>query len=252
MIRKILNLIYSVFQVLLSVLLTNQCKYCEEITPNKNRICDECEKTLPLIKDEKCNFCGAEKKKCNCKHHRNFYDGITAPFYYEGSIRTALHKLKFRNRIYLAHTLGKHTAESINRDFSEIDFDFITYVPFSKQQTLWRPYNQCEILAEKISKFTEIPLKKALIKIFDTATQHDLSGYDRLGNVIGIYDTKPDIDIKGKTILLIDDIKTTGATLNECARILKIRGAEKVYCACVAVTCSNAKNNSDDRIRDND
>lgn len=87
----------------------------------------------------------------------------------------------------------------------------------------------------------EIPLKNVLIKLFETESQHTKNIRNRSGNVFGVYDIKANADVKGKTILLVDDIKTTGSTLNECAWILKIRGAKEVYCVTAAVTGKEKK-----------
>ena len=92
-----------------------------------------------------------------------------------------------------------------------------------------------------MSKRLEIPVKNALVKLFDVKTQHDMAIMQRKGNVHGIYDVKDGFSVKGKTVLLVDDIMTTGETLNNCALIMKIRGAEKVYCVTAALTVKEKK-----------
>lgn len=104
-----------------------------------------------------------------------------------------------------------------------------------------RSYNQSELLAEELSKILEIPIKNALVKLFDVKTQHDMAIMQRKGNVHGVYDVKNGFDVKGKTVLLVDDIMTTGETLNNCALIMKIRGAEKVCCITAALTAKKKK-----------
>jgi predicted amidophosphoribosyltransferase len=101
------------------------------------------------------------------------------------------------------------------------------------------------LLATELSKVLSLPVKNVLEKIFDNNIQHESSQNRRKGNVLGVYDVRENEDVKGKTILLVDDIKTTGATLNECAKILKIRGAEKVYCVTVALTGKKVSKNLD-------
>lgn len=224
---------------------TNKCKYCDDIINFNKTLCNECENDLPRINGDKCTLCGAERSKCSCKKARQKYDGISAPFYYEKGIERGIKLFKFSEREYIGKALAADMAENVKRDFSEIDFDFITFVPFSKTQIHNRKYNPAEIFAKEISKTLGIPLSSVLCKPFETKTQHLLKGSLRKGNIAGVYDVTDKADVKGKTVLLIDDIKTTGATLNECARVLKIAGAEKVYCAVAAIAKRKEKQTPD-------
>ena len=226
---------------ILSLVLTKQCRYCGELIRRKENLCENCKNTLPVIKGERCKFCGAGKERCDCNGRRMRYDGVTAPFYYENGIRTSLQLLKFGGRDYMAYTLAQDMAKSVAEDFNDISFDFITYIPFTGYQKRHRPYNQSELLAVSLSNILKIPYKSVMVKLFETGVQHSMGSAERSGNVFGVYDVKSSDLIKGKTILLVDDIKTTGATLNECARILKIRGAERVYCVTAALTGKNEK-----------
>lgn len=207
----------------------NHCRYCNALITKDEVLCDDCRENLPVIKGEKCKYCGAEKSRCDCKKHKMGYDGITSPFYYENGIKKCIQLLKFNNKSFLADVLADDMADEVKRDFKNVDFDFICFVPFSTRQKFARSYNQSELLAEKLSKKLNVPLKNILIKLFYTQTQHDMGIRYRKGNVFGVYDVKENVDVKGKTILLVDDVKTTGSTLDNCAWILKIRGAEKVY-----------------------
>lgn len=222
--------------------LTEHCRYCNALIEKGEKICADCHENLPVIDGERCRFCGAGKERCGCKKHRMGYDGITSPFYYEGGIKQGIHKLKFNGKEHIAHTLAEEMAKPVKSDFADVNFDFICFVPFTTAQKIRRQFNQSELLAEHLSKMLGIPLKRVLIKFFETDTQHSKNIRNRRGNVFGVYDVKDGADIKDKTILLVDDIKTTGSTLDECAWILKIRGAKAVYCATAAVTGKKIKN----------
>lgn len=216
--------------------LTEHCKYCNTLIGKGEEICSDCRKALPVIDGERCRFCGADKERCGCKKHRMGYDGITSPFYYEGGIKEGIQKLKFNGKEHIAYNLSSDMAKSVKSDFADLQFDFICFVPFTAVQKIRRKYNQSELLAEHLSKMLGIPLKRILIKLFETDTQHSKNIRNRKGNVFGVYDVKDGADVKDKTVLLVDDIKTTGATLDECAWILKIRGAKAVYCVTAALT----------------
>ena len=236
---------------LLWLVFTNRCKYCNTLIKKDEELCEECKENLPEIKGEKCKYCGAEKKRCNCKKHRTEYDGITAPFYYEDSIALAVRRLKFYGKDFLADIFAEKMAERVKEDFKDVEFDFICYVPFTASQKLQRKYNQSELLAEKLSEKLDVPLNNIMVKLFDTNSQHKMNFKYRAGNVFGVYDVNEKVDVTGKTILLVDDVRTTGATLNDCARILKIRGADRVYCTIIAVAGAKSKddNNESEKLK---
>lgn len=173
------------------------------------------------------------------------YDGITSPFYYEGGIADGIARLKFGGRDFMAYHFAKDMAKEVEKDFGDIKFDYITFVPITSFQWRHRDYNQSELLATELSKQLKIPVRNVLEKLFDNNVQHESSQNRRKGNVLGVYDVRESESVKGKTILLVDDIKTTGSTLNECAKIMKIRGAEKVYCVTAALTGKKVSKNLD-------
>ena len=235
----------SIKDTLLWMFFTNRCCYCNNVVGENESICDDCRENLPVIKQEKCKYCGAEKVRCDCKKHKMGYDGISAPFYYEKSIQRSIKLLKFSNKDFIAKHLSKDMAKSVKEDFKDIDFDLICYVPFSKLNKLVRKYNPSALLAQNLSDILQIPLNPLLVKLYENDSQRNLNVTERSGNVFGVYDVRDGVDIKGKTILLVDDVKTTGATLSNCAWIMKIRGAEKVYCATVAIPVGKKENSSD-------
>lgn len=218
------------------LILGNHCPYCGKLIGEKEELCEDCRENLPEIIGAKCSFCGAGKDRCGCKKHKMKYDGISAPFYYEGGVSECIRRLKFRRKSFAAEILAENMAKAVKEDFAGIDFDVITYIPFSVNQTLNRPYNQSELLAEALSKRLNIPCDSILEKLYDNKIQHETKGTGRRGNVFGIYDVKKPETVQDKTVLLVDDIKTTGNTLNQCAVILKIRGAKAVYCSVAAIT----------------
>lgn len=243
MLNKIKKLKKCITDTVLWLLLTEHCGYCNALIGKGEKLCADCRESLPRVTGERCRFCGAGKERCGCKKHRMGYDGITSPFYYEGGIKQGIQKFKFNGKEHIAYALAEDMGKSVKSDFSEVKFDFICFVPFTARQKIRRNYNQSELLAEHLAKMLDIPLKRVLVKLFDTDTQHSMNVRNRRGNVFGVYDVKDGAAVKDKTILLVDDIRTTGATLDECAWILKIRGAKEVYCVTAALTGKEKKEN---------
>ena len=219
---------------ILWLLLCKHCRYCRNLITKSEETCKDCSENLPIIEGEKCKLCGAEKSRCDCKKRKNRFDGITAPYYYEGKIAECIRMFKFDGREFYGKNLAKDMANCVLRDFKGIDFDLICYVPFTRQQQKRRKYNQSMILAKELSGLLNIPMESVLIKLFENQTQHTLNSINRTGNVFGVYDVCG--NVKDKKVLLVDDIKTTGATLDSCTQILKIRGAQKVYCVTAALS----------------
>ena len=128
-------------------------------------------------------------------------------------------------------------AECVAFEFGDVKFDVITCVPQTKKKRRKRGYNQSALLAKQISHELSVPFNELLLfKTRETADQHDLRGKDRLKNLKNAFAAENEDAVKDKTILLCDDIKTTGATLNECRKTLLKAGAKAVCCATIAVT----------------
>jgi ComF family protein len=123
-------------------------------------------------------------------------------------------------------------GDSINS--ADIEFDLIVYAPISRRRRNERGYNQAKLLAQELSQQYGKPVINALIKKRHTKTQVGLRRIDRLDNLSGAFEVKNGLELKGKKILLIDDVLTTGATLDECAKVLKSAGARQVWGAVLA------------------
>ena len=219
-----------------SFLFTQRCKYCGRVIDIRKESCEPCENSIREITGVVCFKCGKEKKKCDRHGQILFYEKLCAPYYYSGAIKTLIWRLKFRNKTDIADFLGEQMAKSVVTKYEGYDFDLITYVPTTKKDTKNRGYNQAELLAKKLSQILGVPCEEILVKKYETAPQHTLPEMKRTGNLLGVFDVAEKADIEFKRILLCDDVKTTGATLNECAKTLLIGGAAEVFCVTAAVT----------------
>ena len=166
------------------------------------------------------------------------YDYMLNMYEYTGIIRRLVCKFKFREGKYLAKTFAELIAKKIIQ--LDLKFDIIIPVPVSLKRYFERGFNQCE----EITKYIGKSLKKEintdiLLKMKNNKRQSILNIDERKNNVLNVYKVKYSEKIKNKTILLIDDIYTTGATINECAKMLKKYGAKKVLVITIAYTKKN-------------
>lgn len=221
------------------------CVFCQmaiDFCSPKN-VCVKCENETPYNLGKRCNVCGcgldiAYGEHCclSCKSERPCFVKSVSRYIYKDKVTDSVRYMKFGSgQIWIAKTLGEFLAQTIKDEYGDIDFHGITYVPISKKRTRERGFNQSEILAESVCKTLEYDKPLHLLKKpKDIPRQSGLKLKERKTNVIGAF-IPDNIDfIVDKTILLIDDVQTTGATLNECAKALRGAGAAAVYCAVVA------------------
>ena len=229
-------------ETLIYSLLPRRCAYCGRVIVSERMSCRKCENELPRIAGVTCRKCGREKDKCNCKGAEKYYDSIAAPFYFEGCVRKGVHIFKFRNGLRNAEAYSAEMSETIKEKFGNVNFDYITEVPMTKKSMKNRGYNQCFHLAKGISDNLGIEHKSGVLsKIYNTKIQHEIKYYLRKGNLTGVFDVVNPSDVKDKTILLCDDISTSGETFNECAKMLWLHGAKEIYCIALAVTVYKKK-----------
>jgi len=191
-----------------------------------------------------CSICGipfagvGENHCCSgCMTKRPAFDIARAPFVYEGGVKELLHSFKYTPKPHLRKPLALLITNGLEKCSGEVTPDMIVPVPLHRKKIRQRGFNQAILLGEMISKDWKIRLERNVLqRIRWTEPQVNLSGDDRRKNVIGAFAIAPGISLTGNSILLIDDVFTTGSTLNECAKTLKNAGAEKVYAVTVART----------------
>ena len=156
-------------------------------------------------------------------------------FKYEGEIRNKIIEYKFNEKSYLCHTFWKLIVND-NKIYNFIkDYDIIISVPMYKTKKTKRGYNQAEIIAKEIGKTKLITYeKKILVKTKNTETQSSLNKTNRLNNIKGAFKIQNAEKIRNKKVIIFDDIYTTGATANECAKIVKQAGVKEVSILTIA------------------
>ena len=143
--------------------------------------------------------------------------------------------LKFGNKKYISAELAKMMTDTFIEE--EMCADVVTFVPMTAKEIKERGYNQSELLAEEVAKRLNLPITSTVLKIKETDKQKRLTAKERRENLKGVFAVADKTAIKGKRILLVDDVITTGATVNECSAVLKKAGATKVssLTACITI-----------------
>lgn len=198
-----------------------RCVFCGAILEEYgDGICDVCRKALPRTPDN--------ERRCDFVH------AYTAPFYYEEPVRQGMLAYKFGNAPSRGKVFGRLIGEDLLRRGIE-DFDLVSWVPLSAGRLRRRGYDQARILAEAVSGMFGTEAVPVLRKARDVSPQSGLhSPEERRANISGCYVVRSADAVRGKKILLIDDVITTGSTLSEAARMLLTAGAESVRGAALA------------------
>ncbi len=213
-----------------------RCNACDEENFNGNYFCDNCKKTLPFIKENKCDHCGRltaySMAYCDsCIDKNIFYDKARSIFSYEEPISYLVQNLKYNGNLYLADIFCDYFLEIFFSNFA--DTDIITFVPATLKSLKKRGYNQSEILVDRLSKRVNLPVCSTALKIKETSSQVTLNLEERKNNLRDVFKIDK-IDLKGKNVLLVDDVLTTGSTADILAKIYKKNKANKVYVLTIA------------------
>jgi ComF family protein len=213
-----------------------RCALCGRVVAPQTEYCSACRSAVRRVPLPICPCCGCGSRDCACEKHRSRYVAVFAsPFYYEGCVREGVHRLKFRAEPEVAEAFGREMAAFARQVFAGVTIDMVTFVPMTQREMRERRYNQSELLAKATAQALLLPCEPTLEKLYETYRQRTLDQRRRSGNVFGVFETLDPQAIAGKRILLCDDLRTTGATLTECAKMLRIRGAREVLCLTAAV-----------------
>jgi ComF family protein len=218
------------------------CAICKKkLDPSDKRaVCHFCMSSIARNPKPYCRSCvrshgggGAMCGEC-VKAHFVFLRAWSACLY-KDNLKELIHMLKYNRKKYLSKTLSKLMIDFVNEEREVLeDVDAITFVPISSRRFADRGFNQSELFAKDISKMFGVPVIDLLKKIKKTANQNELSRDGRLLNLKNAFKVRRGPVIGDLRLLLVDDVMTTGATLNECAKALLASGAKDVRCLTLA------------------
>jgi ComF family protein len=236
------------WQSLLSLILPARCHTCRRYLRHEENpcFCRDCWDTISLINGACCPRCGkpfaseaalshSPGHLCgNCRERLPHFDHAVAAGWYEGVLAEAIHLFKYRGRTLLARPLGAFLIDAMKRLPT---VDCLVPVPLHPSRLREREFNQALLLCDFVKAESGLPvIPDGLERVRETPPQIGLSHKDRPRNVRRAFVTKRSEQIEGRRIALIDDVLTTGATVNDCARALKRAGAETVCVLTIART----------------
>ena len=219
---------------LLDYLFPRRCIFCNTPVYHEHPYCEDCVGLIPFTENV-CGICG--KSPCICGKYHFSFSAVVSVFSYELGAENAVRQLKFHEHTDYAKPLAEYLYYKLIQCPFYPEIDLIVPVPMTKKAVRRRGYNQSVYLVNHLSKLTALPKDtRHLVKIRSTQNQHDLNGKERRQNLKNAFSVSDNTPFVGKTVLLCDDVYTTGATFDECARTLLAAGAKAVYCLAVAST----------------
>ena len=250
----------------------NICFLCEDYGKDiKGNLCSICKSKLVFIDECNCSICGRKiERECDldelhqfdetsdslvleesletrimkcreCIKHPHFFTKSVSPLSYEADIKRAIYDFKYNDKSHLYKLFGKLMVKSIvDNDLEYVDM--IVPIPLYKDREKRRGFNQANLLAKYISKDLGIELvQKNLIRVENTKALNQLDRTERIKSITGVFDIKDKSIFMQKKILLVDDILTTGTTVDECSKLLLDNGAGEIFVATLAVTPNKPK-----------
>ena len=214
--------------------LPGSCLLCQA-TSHGELLCPNCQRDLPLLDEMRCPRCASDSAQglvcIHCHVEPPHFDQTIAVFRYEFPVDRLIKALKYQHQLVIAPLLGKTLAQ--HPSLKEANIDQIVALPLHPERIRERGFNQSIEIARPISQQLGRPiLFDAVVRSKATLRQAGLSFKERHANVLGAFECG--IDLNGQHLLLVDDVMTTGATLNECAHVLKLHGAARVTVAVAA------------------
>jgi ComF family protein len=219
----------------------NVCPICEKIIAGEDIVCADCKKSVPIIKEPKCQKCGKqlindESLYCeDCTENRHCFDRGVCIFEYKNELKQSLYKFKYKNKRCFGEFYGSIGICVYGGLLKQWNIELIVPVPMYNKKRKKRGYNQATVFGEFLSSKTGIALDdRSLVRIRNTKAQKGLNKDERYNNLKNAFALDKSRLKNVSNVLLVDDIYTTGSTVNECASLLKAAGVKRVYFMCIA------------------
>lgn len=226
---------------LMGIFFPKVCPLCERVIKSSGDVCEKCDISKFLIGRNRCYKCGKPLKGndeilCgDCRKINHTFEKGVAVFEYKEEMKESVYRFKYGNQKAYGDFYGKIAAEKYGELLKRWKIDKIIPVPMYDKKKQKRGYNQAEEFGNRLGFYTGIETdNKSLIRIKDTIPQKGLSNEQRKMNMSDAFAVDVEKISNYKNVLLVDDIYTTGSTIDACSKILIMAGVEKVYFVCIA------------------
>lgn len=226
---------------LIELLFPRRCPICDRpVDKMGSDICKKCQPKIRYVESPYCLKCGKSlkddtKEYCqDCENATHIFDRGRALYEYEG-VKKAIYRFKYEGRQEYAAFFGRQLAKKLSTEILNWKVDAILPVPLHKDRLKKRGYNQASLLAKELGKALKIPVNEEILyRKKATVPQKQLNVKERQNNLKNAFKIRQN-DVKLKTVIVVDDIYTTGSTMNAIAQCLKDEGVEKVFFVSLAV-----------------
>ena len=225
--------------MVIRILYPRRCPVCQIIVTDKGYVCRECKQQLPYIKEPRCKKCGKSldsevQEYCfDCTKGHHVFDKGIALWQYTKSMKQSIHRFKYDNKREYADFYIEEILKHYGTWIESLQVDAIIPVPLHRSKQRSRGFNQAELLAKGIGKALQIPVETKVVERYrKTKVQNVLNDTERKNNVKKAFKIAGNV-VKLKKVLLVDDIYTTGSTIDAIAEVLKEAGVEQVYFCCL-------------------
>ena len=227
----------------LTLLYPPHCAMCEADTAVGVHLCAKCTRDVDPVLEPRCQRCSQPFSGAitgtftcsNCDDRKLHFDCAVAPYLSRKVVREFIHRFKYNKHYYLRHQLAEWMEHGLHDDrITRQQIDGFVPVPLHPTRQREREFNQADVLAGLLSKRTGTPLQRSLERTRYTTTQTALDRDARMENLRGAFRVRHTADVTGRHLVLIDDVFTTGSTVDECSRVLREAGAASVRVLTVA------------------
>ena len=228
-------------EALASIVFPPRCPVCDEVIHVGKDTCDDCRKKVVCIGEPVCKKCGKplenqRREYCSdCARKQHYFFQGKAVFVYQGEIRQSMYRFKYNNKREYASYYAKEAARIYGGWIRRKQIEAIVPVPMYRWKEKGRGYNQATVFAAALGERMRLPVEKRMVKrIRNTTPQKELNDVERKANLKKAFQLVPDI-VKYKKILIVDDIYTTGSTIDAVAEVLLQAGVDEIYFLCISI-----------------
>ncbi len=239
-----LNTIKSIIVAITHVLYPKRCVACDKVLLKLEKeigFCTKCRSKIELVGSDYCLKCGQPIARHNtelcdsCQKKKHNFEQVRAIYKYEGDMKQAIYRFKYGNKRCYARVFAKHAVKYYGEWIRHNNIEAIVPVPMYKPKERRRGYNQATVFAKELSAITGIPVMEDIIRRnTDTVAMKQLIGIKRTKNLLNVF-TLTLKDVQFRKVLIVDDIYTTGTTIDEVAKVLKQGGVTDVFGICVCI-----------------